>query len=235
MTDVRADYTAIYDPDEDFDALYTRATAARISAHVRAGDRVLEAGSATGLMTASLVADGAIVVALDRSADYLARLRDRDLPGVETALCDLDADPLPAGPFDHVVATNLLHELVDPSAFLARCAAVLAPHGLVHVSVPNPTSLHRLVALEMGLLDDLTGLSARAEAFSTRRMIDRESLRGLASGVGLAVVATTGVVCKPLPNALMEGLPADVLEGLDRVSHRVPDLCAMTLATLRHG
>jgi len=230
-----SDYTAIYDPDLDFDAVYTRATARRIAAHVRRGDRVLEAGAATGLMTAALVQAGAGVLALDRSASYLQRLVARGLAGVDTAVCDLDGDPLPDGPFDHVVATNLLHELADPAAFLARCSGVLAAHGLVHVSVPNPTSLHRLVALELGLLDDLGSLSARAEGLSTRRMLDLEALRAHAAHAGLAEVAATGVVCKPLPNSLMEQLPAEVLDGLDRVSHRVPELCAMTLVTLRHA
>lgn len=230
-----SDYTAIYDPDLDFDAVYTRATAQRIVSLVRPGDRVLEAGAATGLMTVDLAAAGARVLALDRSAAYLDRLVERNLPHVRTAQCDLDEDPLPEGPYDHVVATNLLHELDDPQAFLARCAGVLGPDGLVHVSVPNPTSLHRLVALEMGLLDDLGELSARAEEFSTRRMLDRRTLREYAQEAGLEMSAATGVVCKPLPNALMEQLPPDVLDGLNRVSHRVPDLCAMTLVTMRHA
>ncbi|HYF25993.1 MAG TPA: methyltransferase domain-containing protein [Baekduia sp.] len=230
-----SDYTAIYDPDTDFDARYTRATARRIATYVRPGDRVLEPGCATGLMTAELAAAGAQVVALDRSAPYLERLAARGLAAVDARLADLDADPLPAGPFDHVVATNLLHELADPGAFLARTAAVLAPHGLVHVSVPNPASLHRLVALDMGWIDDLEAISERGSQFATRRMLGVEDVRVLAAGAGLRVVHKEGVVCKPLPNAQMAELPEAVLEGLERVAHRVPDLCAMSLFTLHHA
>lgn len=228
-----SDYTAIYDPDTDFDALYTRATARRVAAQVRREDRVLEPGCATGLMTEALAAAGARVVALDRSEAYLERLRARGLEGVEARACDLDADALPAGPFDHVVATNLLHELADPGAFLTAVAAVLAPHGLVHLSVPNPTSLHRLIALDMGWIDDLDAISERGERFATRRMLGAEDVRTLAVAAGLEVAHREGVVCKPLPNSLLADLPPEVLEGLDRVSHRVPDLCAMSLFTLR--
>jgi len=230
-----SDYTAIYDPDLDFDARYTLATAARITPQITRGQHVLEAGAATGLMTAELAATGARVTAIDRSPEYLERLHARALVGVVTACRDLDGEPLPSGPYDHVVATNLLHELADPVRFLRRAKRVLGPDGLVHVSVPNPTSLHRLVALEMGLLEDLHTLSERADRFSTRRMLDRETLAAHARDAGLTVVATTGVLCKPLPNALMAQLPDEVLDGLDAVSHRVPDLCAMTLVTLRHG
>lgn len=230
-----SDYSAVYDPDTDFDAVYTRATGRRIAAHVRRGDRVLEPGCATGLMTEALVDAGARVVALDRSPAYLERLAARALPGVEAIEADLDAGVLPPGPFDHVVATNLLHELADPGAFLAAARGALAPHGLVHVSVPNPRSLHRLVALDMGWIDDLDAISARGEQFATRRMLGAQDVRTLAAGAGLRVVAADGVVCKPLPNALMAELPAEVLEGLDRVAHRVPDLCAMSLFTLRRA
>lgn len=230
-----SDYTAIYDPDTDFDAVYTRATARRIVAHVRPGDRVLEPGCATGLMTEALAAAGARVVAVERSGPYLERLAARGLEGVEAVQADLDADPLPAGPFDHVVAANLVHELADPGAFLAAAAAELAPHGLLHVSVPNPTSLHRLVALDLGWIDDLDAISDRGQQFATRRMLGAEDLRVLAAGAGLDVVARHGVFCKPLPNALLAELPPEVLDGLDRVSHRVPELCAMTLLTLRRA
>ena len=161
-----ADYTSIYDPDTDFDAVYTRATGRRIAAKIRPGDRVLEPGCATGLMTAELAATGACVVAVDRSAEYLARMRERALPAVSTVCADVDTDALPAGPFEHVVATNLLHELADPGAFLLNAAAVLAPGGLIHVSLPNPTSLHRLIALDMGWIADLETISERGERFT---------------------------------------------------------------------
>lgn len=230
-----SDYSAVYDPDTDFDAVYTRATARRITGRIRPGELVLEAGCATGLMTAALAATGARVVALDRSGDYLERLVARGLPDVEGRRCDLDTDPLGDGPYDHVVATNLLHELSDPGGFMVRAADVLAAHGLMHVSVPNPGSLHRLVALEMGWLPDAGALSTRAERFATRRMLTLDDIHALAAGAGLEIASRAGIVCKPLPNDLMAGLPEAVIEGLDRVAHRVPDLCAMTLVELRHA
>ena len=54
MSAAGADYSAIYDPDTDFDSRYTMATVRRIAERVAPGDRVLELGCATGLMTGHL-------------------------------------------------------------------------------------------------------------------------------------------------------------------------------------
>ncbi len=40
---------------------------------------------------------------------------------------------------------------------------------------------------------------------------------------------------KPLPNALMAGLPEAVIEGFIRVSDHFPDNCAMTYLVLSRG
>src|SRR5262249_13083378 len=139
------DYSAAYDPDADFDAVYTRATGRRIAQALAPGERVLELGCATGLMTTLLAGEGRELVAVDRSAPYLQRLRSRRLDGVTALLVDVDAFA-PEERFDHVVATNLLHEVADPGALLARAGSWLAPGGRLHVTLPNPRSLHRLVA-----------------------------------------------------------------------------------------
>ena len=165
-----ADYSAIYDPDTDFDARYTMATVRRIAERVAPGDRVLELGCATGLMTAHLVGQGARVTGVDRSDAYLDRARARlgDRAGfVRAGLAVPGWEDLTGGGFDHVLLCNLIHELPDPVDLLRRAATVLAPDGLVHLSLQNPDSIHRLVALEMGLIDDVREVSARGDRFGT--------------------------------------------------------------------
>ena len=227
------DYTHAYDPDTDFDAVYTRATGDAIARWVRPGDRLLELGCATGLMTATFAAAGARVTAVDRAPHYLDRLRDRGLPHVTPVLCDLAGAWPEATGFDHVVATSLLHQIDDPAAFLRAAAARLAPAGQLHVSVPNPRSLHRLVAYEMGTLPSLDRLSALNETNQVLRVLDRGGIEDVAAEAGLQVAHHEGVVLKPLPNNAMAALPADVLEGFVRAAKHVPALCAMDLYLLR--
>jgi 2-polyprenyl-3-methyl-5-hydroxy-6-metoxy-1,4-benzoquinol methylase len=230
------DYSAIYDPDTDFDLHFTLATGERIARWLRPGDRVLELGCATGAMTAALAGAGREVVAVDRAADYLALAQARGLPGVRWLEADF-AHALPAtGAHDHVVLANVLHELDDPEALLAAVAGErLAPGGIVHVSLQNPASLHRLVALEMGLIDDLSAVAANGLRYATRRLYTAQELTELAARAGLEVAHREGVMLKPLPNDAMAALDPAVLAGFAAAARHLPDHCAMNLLHLRHA
>lgn len=232
------DYAGIYDPDTDFDRRYTDATAARIAERVAPGQRVLELGCATGLMTAALAAAGARVTAIDRSEEYLARARER-VGERATLLCtgleETGWEETTGSGFDHVLACNLVHEMDDPVALLARASSVLAPAGLVHLTLQNPDSIHRLVALEMGLIEDVRDVSARGRRYGTLGLWTADELEDLARDAGLGVVTREGVMLKPLPNALMAELPAGVLDGFERAARHLPGHCAMTYLVLSHG
>jgi trans-aconitate methyltransferase len=220
------DYTTTYDPDVDFDAWYTRATGEIVRPRIKAGERVLELGCATGLMTSLVAPSGAAIVGVERSEEYLARARARALTGVTYVRSDLETFT-PDRVFDHVLATNLLHEFDDPSWLLRRIHGWLAPGGLLHATLPNPDSLHRLAALAEGLIDDPLVLSDRAVYYGTRRVWAADSFRALAATCGLEVVATGGVTLKPYTNATMARLPKEVLDGLVRAAELLPDNAAM--------
>ncbi|MDX8152817.1 class I SAM-dependent methyltransferase [Patulibacter brassicae] len=228
------DYSAIYDPDTDFDLHYTRATGERIRSWLRPGESVLELGCATGAMTALLVGDGRQVVAVDQAERYLERVSARHLVGVEVRRGDLDRPLAGVGHFDHVVLTNVLHELDDPVGLLRRIAAAhLFPGGLLHLSLQNPRSIHRLVALEMGIIEDLHEVAEAGRRYATRRLYDADELAGLAEQAGLEVLHREGVMLKPLANRQMATLDPAVLEGFVAAARHLPDHGAMNLLVLR--
>ncbi len=236
MTTAARDYSSVYDPDTDFDSRYTRATGARVATRVAPGERVLELGCATGLMTALVAAAGGVVTGLDHSDAYLDRARARALPGARFVRAGLEEpgwEGLAGDGFDHVLACSLLHEVADPEDLLRRAATLLAPGGLVHVSLQNPQSIHRLVAVEMGLIEDVGVVSDNGHRYATRGMWDARALMDMAWAAGLTTVAREGVMLKPLPNAMMEALPAEVLDGMERAARHLPDHCAMTYLVLR--
>ena len=238
MSAAGADYSAIYDPDTDFDSRYTMATVRRIAERVAPGDRVLELGCATGLMTGHLADAGARVTGVDRSGAYLdrarARLGDRST-FIEAGLAEPGWERLTGDGFDHVLLCNLIHELPDPLALLIRARDVLAPSGLVHLSLQNPDSIHRLVAVEMGLIEDVREVSERGRRFSTLGLWADDDLAALAREAGLGVVGWEGVMLKPLPNGMMAELPPEVLDGFERAARDLPAHCAMNLLVLARG
>jgi 2-polyprenyl-3-methyl-5-hydroxy-6-metoxy-1,4-benzoquinol methylase len=216
-----ADYSALYDPDTDVDRHYTRATGTRVRRWFRPGDAVLELGCATGAMTALLAARPVRIEAVERSAAYVARARERRLPRTTIHQGDIP-EATPAGPFEHIVATNLINELPDPGAFLAHCADRLAAGGLLHLTANNPRSLHRLVAREMGLLEDLHAVSDRGARYPSAPLFDAETIEALARAAGLHCVHREGIVVKPLTNAQLAALPDAVIDGLDALTRELP-------------
>ena len=102
------------------------------AAGVLAGDRVLEIGAGTGLVTrrrAPLVAPGGLVVASDRSLAMLsvARRATGEAPVVFMELDYSERLPFPDGSFD-VVVSGLTY-VQDVDAQVAEIRRVLAPGG----------------------------------------------------------------------------------------------------------
>ncbi|RBY79618.1 hypothetical protein DQ238_10545 [Geodermatophilus sp. TF02-6] len=224
------DYSSRYDPDTDFDRHYTVATGTRIRRWFRPGDGVLELGCATGLMTSLFAERDVTVDAVERTPSYHRAAVARALPRATFHLTDIDDFP-GTRRYEHVVAAHLLNELADPLRLLRRIHDdLLAPGGLVHVSLTNPYSLHRLIAVEMGILDGPAALSDRGRALATVEIFDADRLEALARQAGLVCVHREPVLLKPFTNAQLAELPDGVVAGLDRVARRFPEHGALNYA-----
>jgi cyclopropane fatty-acyl-phospholipid synthase-like methyltransferase len=115
-------------------AAYERARP-EILAHVPpTARRVLDLGCATGATGAALKQRQPVeVVGVEREPEY-AREAMRRLDSV--VLADVQ-DAQPQGPFDTLIAADILEHMVDPWTALARYARLLQPNGTAIVSLPN--------------------------------------------------------------------------------------------------
>jgi SAM-dependent methyltransferase len=93
------------------------------------GPRVLDLGAGTGKLTATLVALGADVVAVEPDPAMLTELR-RALPAVPALAGNAEAIPLPDASVDAVLAGNALHWF-DMAVAGPEIARVLAPGGIL--------------------------------------------------------------------------------------------------------
>jgi SAM-dependent methyltransferase len=103
--------------------------------------RVLDLGAGTGTGTIALARclAGAELIAVDQSAEMLARVRSRaaDLglaARVSTVQADLDQAWPAIAPVDVVWAYNVMHELASPATVLAAAFAAIRPGGLLAVA-----------------------------------------------------------------------------------------------------
>ncbi len=148
--------------------------------------RVLDAGSGEGYGADHLsTATGARVVGIDYDPTSVAHAR-RTYPSVDTVRANLVALPLRDACVDAVVSLQTVEHVWDQPGFVAECARVLRPGGLLAVSTPNrrtfpagnPFHVRELDAAELSRLlapraGDLRLLGvhhgARIQEFETRR------------------------------------------------------------------
>ena len=75
--------------------------------------------------------------------------------------CFSSTEELKNSKVDFVICSSLLHELEQPIELLQSIAEVCKENTIVHINVPNANSLHRLIAKEMGLIEDVHDMSER--------------------------------------------------------------------------
>jgi demethylmenaquinone methyltransferase / 2-methoxy-6-polyprenyl-1,4-benzoquinol methylase len=102
----------------------------------RAGDRVLDVATGTGMVAAELLARAdCSVVGIDQSAEMLAAARARfaaaDAARVELVEGQAEALPFADQSFDALTFTYLLRYVDDPAATMRELARVLRPGGRV--------------------------------------------------------------------------------------------------------
>ena len=120
------------------------------------GERILELGAGEQVWTPRMVARFPHVTTLDGSPDLLESMTARlaDTPGATrwAPVHTYFEDYVPEQRFDTVVATYVLEHVTDP-ALIVRLANTkwLKPGGQLVVAVPHGLSLHRRLAVKMGL------------------------------------------------------------------------------------
>lgn len=108
--------------------------------------------------------------------------------------------------YDLILLSSLLHEVPDAEAVLRSAKNLCQKHTLVHVNVPNARSMHRLLAVEMGLMPDVFTPSALQKTFKQPRIFDMEQLKALSNSVGFKVEDSGSFFIKPFTHGQMMSL-----------------------------
>ncbi|SCZ87082.1 class I SAM-dependent methyltransferase [Nitrosomonas mobilis] len=131
--------------------------------------------------------------------------------------------------YDLILLSSLLHEVPDAEALLLSARALCSDHTLIHVNVPNAKSLHRLLALEMGLINSLCVPSGLQKTFKQPRIFDLQSLKALAVLTGFDVMSEGSFFVKPFSHAQMHTLMQTgfatqaMLDGLWSLTKHFPE------------
>ena len=88
---------------------------------------------------------------------------------------------------DLCLCSGLLNEIENPLEILQTIRKTLKHDGLVHINVPNAFSLHRQLALEMGLIGSLHQFSPRNIELLQYHIFDRAGLIDLVNKAGFTL------------------------------------------------
>lgn len=131
--------------------------------------------------------------------------------------------------YDFIVLSSLLHEVLNPALLLASTKQVCHAGTVVHVNVPNARSLHRLLALEMAIIDNIYEPSQTQQRMQQSHTFDIDSLGVLVAENGFRVVEHGTFFIKPFAHAQMaqlrdSGFVTDaMLDGLYSLSRHLPE------------
>lgn len=113
---------------------YSKEVQRLVGSLVIAGSRVLEIGSGVGDLLASLEVSSA--VGIDVSPRMVAEAKKRH-PMLDFRVADVERDPLPEGPFDVIVLSDVIGLLDDIQVTLERLRPLLSERGRLVVTYYN--------------------------------------------------------------------------------------------------
>ena len=141
-----------------------------------------------------------------------------------------DTDFLKDRDFDFVILAGLLHEVESPSIMLESVRKILNKSAILHINVPNAQSLHRLVALHAGIIENISELSDFNERFQQNTVFNLKQIKLLLDQNGFEVVDNGTIFIKPFTHSQMQRLidlkilNDVVIEGLFNATESLPDL-----------
>jgi 2-polyprenyl-3-methyl-5-hydroxy-6-metoxy-1,4-benzoquinol methylase len=156
--------------------------------------KALELGPAEGEMTQFLATDFEHLTIVEGSLELINKIPNR---GNIKKLNSLFEEFKPEEVFDSIIMNHILEHANNPVALLSRAKKWLAPNGKIFLGVPNRNSIHRLVAVKMGILENPCQLNSRDIALGHRRVYTTATFRQHLEISGLDVLQIEGVFLNP--------------------------------------
>jgi len=195
------------------------------------GKTALELGPASGYMTKELVKDFETLHLVEGSAELLSQIPD--YPNV-TKFHSMFENFDHTQQYDTIVMSHVLEHVADPVPVLKKIKTWLKSDGVFVVSVPNAKSIHRVVAVEMGLLKDVHELNARDHELGHYRVYDTALLLTHLREAGFTIEHNGGYFLKPVSNGQIENnWTPEMIQGFYKASKHYPDSCAEIFAVCK--
>ncbi len=197
--------------------------------HIAPGTKGLQFGCANGIETSFLAEAMDHLTVLDGSSIFIERLKksqaNQNIEYIETLFEDFNFDSV-GQTYDFIACNYVLEHVFDDSQILRNIHSLMNEKSILCITVPNLNALSRQLALEMGLLKSLEGLTENDHKHGHRRTYSLDALVDKVHACGFEIIEKRGVVVKILAdfqlNKLLreEVLSSNHILALDRMAQR---------------
>jgi 2-polyprenyl-3-methyl-5-hydroxy-6-metoxy-1,4-benzoquinol methylase len=193
----------------------------------------LELGPAEGLMTNNLIKNCYSLTVIEGSTVFANHLKTK-YPQINV-INSLFEDAVINEKFDNIVLGHVLEHVSDPSIVLQKVLSWLKPSGVVLCSVPNARSIHRQVAVEMGLIPSIFAMSEKDVHHGHTHIYTPETLREIFLSNGFKIISTGGYWLKPISDSQIEqSWNENMLSAFMKLGEFYPDIAAEIYVIATH-
>lgn len=187
------------------------------------GRRILELGVGDQVWTPRLVERFPDVTTVDASPTLLAAMKETLAGKTWTPVECFFEDYEPADRFDTVLATFVL-EHVDDAELILRLAhrKWLREGGRLVVAVPHALSLHRRLAVHMGIASHPGQLGDSDRRMHHKRCVTCHEMERMIVNAGFRVLEKRGMFTKVLPNSMLARCSEEQLRGMFDLGLELP-------------
>lgn len=174
------------------------------------------------------------------NARVLAKSEDQDIRVVHGFLEETVDEIKSFGvSFDFIILSSVLHELDEPQKMLEAIRELCNEDTVVHINVPNANSLHRLIAAEAGMINDVHDQSEQMLKMQRRRTYDIDLLTDEVRRADFRVEEKGSYFVKPFTHFQMQQcidagiIDNRVIEGLEKLVKYMPQYGAGIYVNVR--
>lgn len=204
--------------------------------HIAANGNALEVGAYKGVMT-SMLAERFVDLTVIEASSELSESLVCDFPTVKV-VNELVENWETREKFDNIFLIHTLEHITNRIQVLRKLGSLLTSTGRLFVAVPNATALSRLIAVEMGLLEQPESITEGERLHGHTITFSLETLAQEVEEAGLNIFEKGGVVLKPLANFQMDAamslgiISVEFLDACDSLARTYPELSASIFLTL---
>ncbi len=187
------------------------------------GPKILELGFVDGLWTDQLLQSGFEVDVVEGSGAHVtyARSKYAHQPNIRIYQSLFESFQ-PERSYDTVILGDMLQYLDQPTAFLTKAKTWLTSHGVLLVTTPNKSSLHRRIGALLGM-HQAGSLSDQDRRVGNKRLYDRTRLQHELTQAGLSIAKLGGCFLKPLSSSQLEDWSDELLDAFNQMGRELED------------